>query len=200
MNATWQPLLDWWFGADAPAGELAARQSGLWFGYRAEQDAEARARFGDLTEQALEGYLGDWASTPQGWLGLLLLLDQLPRMIHRGTPRAFAGDARALALLERGLEQGWDRRLSAVQRVFCYLVLEHAEDLRHQERAVQAFAVLLSEQGEADSPAFTGFLEYAKAHHQVIARFGRFPHRNAILGRVSTIDELSFLAEPGSSF
>lgn len=200
MNTTWQPLLDWWFGADAPAGELAARQNGLWFGYRAEQDAEARTRFGDLTEQALNGYLGDWASNPEGWLALLLLLDQLPRMIHRGTPRAFAGDARALALLERGIEQGWDRRLSAIQRVFCYMVFEHAEDLQHQERAVQAFAVLLAEQDEADSPAFISFLEFAKAHHRVIARFGRFPHRNAILGRVSTIDELSFLAEPGSSF
>lgn len=200
MNTTWQSLLDWWFGADAPAGEVAARQNGLWFGYRTEQDAEARERFCDLTEQALNGYLGDWASNPQGWLALLLLLDQLPRMIHRGTPRAFAGDARALALLERGLEHGWDRRLAAIQRVFCYMVLEHAEDLVHQERAVQAFAVLLAEQDEADSPAFVSFLEFAKAHHQVIDRFGRFPHRNAILGRVSTIDELSYLAEPGSSF
>jgi uncharacterized protein (DUF924 family) len=200
MNTTWQPLLDWWFGADAPAGEQAARQNGLWFGYRAEQDAEAQARFGALTEQALNGYLGDWASNPEGWLALLLLLDQLPRMIHRGTPRAFAGDARALALLERGLEHGWDRRLPAIQRVFCYLVLEHAESLPHQERAVQAFAVLLAEQNDADSPAFVSFLEFAKAHHRVIERFGRFPHRNAILGRVSSLDELSYLAEPGSSF
>jgi uncharacterized protein (DUF924 family) len=200
VSAPWQALLDWWFGADAPAAEVAARQNGLWFGYRAEQDAEARERFGELAEQALDGYLGDWARCPEGWLALLLLLDQLPRMIHRGTPRAFAGDARAQAQLERGLEQDWDRQLSAIQRVFCYLVLEHAEDPLRQDRAVQAFAVLLAEQDEAHAPAFQGFLDYAKAHHRVIARFGRFPHRNAILGRTSTIEELVFLAEPGSRF
>src|SRR5690606_17486765 len=107
----WQPLLDWWFGAPAAPGERAARQNGLWFGYRPEQDAEARERFGGSVEQALCGEL-HWATEPHGWLAELICLDQLTRMIHRGTPAAFAGDARAQALLDVGLRRGWDRQLS----------------------------------------------------------------------------------------
>lgn len=195
----WQPLLDWWFGAPAAPGEQAARQNGLWFGYRPEQDAEARERFGGWVEQALRGEL-HWATEPHGWLAELICLDQLTRMIHRGTPAAFAGDARAQALLDVGLRQGWDRQLSDLERVFCYLVLEHAEDLLRQDRAVAAFAELLARQAEADRAAFQSFHDYAEAHRRVIARFGRFPHRNAILGRPSSGAERAFLAEPGSSF
>lgn len=195
----WQHLLDWWFGAPAAPGEQATRQNGLWFGYRPEQDAEARERFGSEVERALRGEL-HWASEPRGWLAELICLDQLTRMIHRGTPRAFAGDVCAQALLEDGLRQGWERQLTDLERVFCYLVLEHAEDLSRQDRAVAAFAELLSRQTGADRPAFQSFLDYAEAHRRVIARFGRFPHRNAILGRPSTAEEQAFLAEPGSSF
>ena len=195
----WQPQLDWRLGAPAAPGEQAARQNGLWFGYRPEQDAEARERFGGWVEQALRGEL-HWATEPHGWLAELICLDQLTRMIHRGTPAAFAGDARAQALLDVGLRQGWDRQLSDLERVFCYLVLEHAEDLLLQERAVAAFAELLARQAEADRAAFQSFHDYAEAHRRVIARFGRFPHRNAILGRPSSGAERSFLAEPGSSF
>ncbi|HTN31592.1 MAG TPA: DUF924 family protein [Pseudomonas sp.] len=173
----WQPLLDWWFGAPAAPGEWAARQNPLWFGYQAAQDAE-----------------------PLGWLAELICLDQLTRMIHRGTPQAFAGDARAQALLEEGLARGWDRQLSDIERVFCYLVLEHAEDPAKQDRAVAAFAELLSRQAEADRVPFQGFLDYAEAHRKVIARFGRFPHRNAILARPGSAAEQAFLTEPGSSF
>jgi uncharacterized protein (DUF924 family) len=195
----WQPLLDWWFGAPAAPGEWAARQNPLWFGYQAAQDAEARERFGDQVEQVLQGLLG-WATEPLGWLAELICLDQLTRMIHRGTPQAFAGDARAQALLEEGLARGWDRQLSDIERVFCYLVLEHAEDPAKQDRAVAAFAELLSRQAEADRVPFQGFLDYAEAHRKVIARFGRFPHRNAILARPGSAAEQAFLTEPGSSF
>ena len=195
----WQPLLDWWFGAPADPGEHAARQNSLWFGYQAAQDAEARERFGDQVERALQGRLG-WASEPRGWLAELICMDQLTRMIHRGTPQAFAGDARAQALLEEGLAKGWDQRLSDLQQVFCYLVLEHAEDLTKQDRAVAAFAELLARQPDADRAPFQSFYDYAEAHRRVIARFGRFPHRNAILGRPGSAAEQAFLTEPGSSF
>lgn len=198
--STWQPLLDWWFGAEGSATEVAAARQGLWFGKRDGQDLEAEARFGALVERALAGDLKDWLDDPQAWLAQLILLDQLPRMIFRDTPRAFAGDSRARPLLQDGLERGWDRRLTPIQRVFAYLVFEHAEDLPLQDRAVELFADLLSEAAVAERPLFANFLDFAERHQRVIARFGRFPHRNAILGRASTDEEQAFLREPGSRF
>lgn len=198
--STWQPLLDWWFGAEGSATEVAAARQGLWFGKRDSQDLEAEARFGALVERALAGDLKDWSDDPQGWLAQLILLDQLPRMIFRNTPRAFAGDSRARPLLQEGLERGWDRRLTPIQRVFAYLVFEHAEDLPLQDRAVELFADLLNEAAVDERPLFANFLDFAERHQRVIARFGRFPHRNAILGRASTDEEQAFLREPGSRF
>lgn len=196
----WQPLLDWWFGPASTAAQSAAEKQQLWFGKRDEQDAEARERFGVLVEQAIVGELQGWWADPHGWLAQVLLLDQLPRMIHRDTPLAFAGDARAQELVEQGTTLGWDRELSPLQRVFIYLVLEHAEDPLQQTRAVQLFSELAEGAGDAERKLFAGFLDYAVRHQQAIERFGRFPHRNEILGRVSTADELRFLAEPGSRF
>lgn len=200
MQAPWQALLDWWFGDGATAGEVAAHKHRLWFGYRAEQDAEATARFGALAAEALDGGLEDWTATPQGWLALVLLLDQLPRMIHRGTPAAFAGDARAQRIVRDGLMQGGDVLLAPIERVFIYLVLEHAENLAMQDQAVAQFSALHELADAAEKPLFADFLDFALRHRAVIARFGRFPHRNAILGRASTAAELEFLAEPGSRF
>lgn len=197
----WQPLLDWWFGADhGTASEVAAARQRLWFGKRDSQDREAEARFGALVEQALAGGLQDWTQDPQGWLAQLILLDQLPRMIFRDTPQAFAGDSRARALLGEGLERGWDLQLLPIQRVFAYLVFEHAEDQHLQTRAVNLFRGLLSEAAADESALFADFLDFAERHQRVIARFGRFPHRNAMLGRVSSDDEQAFLREPGSRF
>jgi uncharacterized protein (DUF924 family) len=197
----WQPLLDWWFGADqGTATEIAAARHGLWFGKRDSQDREAEARFGAQVEQALAGGLREWRDDPQGWLALLILLDQLPRMIFRDTPRAFAGDSLAQPLLQDGLEHNWDRRLAPIQRVFAYLVFEHAEDLPLQNRAVELFASLMNEAAADEQALFADFLDFAERHQRVIARFGRFPHRNAILGRASTDEELAFLREPGSRF
>ncbi|AYC34651.1 DUF924 domain-containing protein [Pseudomonas cavernae] len=200
MSAAWQPLLDWWFGPLTSAAEVAAQRSGLWFGKRASQDAEARERFGAWVEQALAGGLEEWTAEPQGWLALILLLDQLPRMIHRDSPQAFAGDARAQALVATGLAQDRETALAPIQRVFILLVLEHAEDLALQEQAVQRYQALRDAADPAEQPLFADFLDYAEQHRRVIARFGRFPHRNALLGRVSSAEELAFLQEPGSRF
>lgn len=196
----WQPLLDWWFGPAATASAVAAQRSKLWFGYQASQDVEARERFGELSDQALAGGLQDWAAQAEGWLALILLLDQLPRMIHRATPQAFAGDALAQQLVRWGLAQGLERQLPAIRQVFVYLVLEHAEDLATQNLAVERFSTLHKQVPAAERQLFAGYLDYAARHQQVIARFARFPHRNEILARVSTPDELAFLAEPGSRF
>ena len=200
MSVPWQELLDWWFGQSSTTQQIIRDKHGLWFGYKPEQDREARERFGDLCEQALDGGLQEWLRSEPGWLALTLLLDQLPRMIHRGTPRAFAGDARARQLLGDGMAQGRDRLLTPIERSFIYLVLEHAENLADQELAVQQFSTLRDMAGADELPAFEGFLDFACRHREVIARFGRFPHRNAILGRVSSEAEQDYLAQPGSGF
>ena len=199
MNA-WQSVLDWWFGSAGSAAEVAAARGALWFGKQDRQDREARERFAGLVEQALAGGLEDWNQQPEGWLARVLLLDQLPRMIFRDTPRAFAGDSRAQALVREGMTQGWDAGLTLIQRVFIYLVLEHTEDLAAQDRAVACFSALRDAAPESEHRLFEDYLDYAERHRQVIARFARFPHRNAILGRSSSATELSFLQEPGSRF
>ena len=116
MLAPWQPLLEWWFGWGTSPQDVADEKSTLWFGKH--HDDEARERFGDLVEQALAGGLDEWLQSPQGWLGLVLLLDQLPRMIHRDTPRAFDGDRRAQVLVMQGLQKGWDFQLLPNHSVF----------------------------------------------------------------------------------
>ena len=200
MQAPWLELLNWWFGEGVTVSEIADEKHRLWFGYRPEQDAEARARFGDLVDQALAGGLSDWVESPHGWLALVLLLDQLPRMIYRGTPQAFAGDERALPLVREGMAHGGDVLLAPIQRVFIYLVLEHAENLGVQDQAVVQFETLHEIAELEEQKLFADFLDFAERHRQVIAKFGRFPHRNAVLGRTSSEAERAFLAEPGSRF
>ena len=200
MHKPWQPLLDWWFGSGTTAAEVAAARSALWFGKQDSQDSDARERFAGLVEQALAGELADWADSPQGWLALILLLDQLPRMIFRDSPRAFAGDDLARQLVLAGLDEEQEEALAPLQRVFVYLVLEHAEDLLLQDEAVRRFTRLLSVAAPAERALYADYLDYAERHRQVIVRFARFPHRNAVLGRPSTAEELAFLREPGSRF
>ncbi|MFJ2367487.1 DUF924 family protein [Pseudomonas sp. NPDC087697] len=200
MTAPWQPLLEWWFGSAEAPDDVAADKGKLWFGKRDSQDLEARTRFGDLVEQALAGGLTEWTQSPEGWLALVLLLDQLPRMIFRETPKSFAGDLRAQALVAQGIAADFDRQLLPIQRVFIYLVFEHCEHLAVQNEAISRFADLLAQQPETDRAVFADNLDYAERHQKIIARFGRFPHRNAVLGRESTAEELVFLSGPGSRF
>ncbi|MBV7547076.1 DUF924 domain-containing protein [Pseudomonas sp. PDM26] len=200
MTAPWQPLLDWWFGSSESAREVAAQKRKLWFGKRDSQDLEARERFGDWTEQALAGGLTEWMQHPEGWLALVLLLDQIPRMIFRDTPKAFAGDLRAQKLVAQGIAADYDRQLQPIQRVFIYLVFEHSEDLAVQNEGVSRYIELVAQQPEIDRALFSDYLDYAERHQKVIAQFGRFPHRNAVLGRESTVEELAFLSKPGSRF
>lgn len=200
MATPWQPLLDWWFGPSASAAQVAAEHHGLWFGYQAAQDEAAALRFGADCARALDGGLQDWLEAPQGWLALILLLDQLPRMIYRGTPRAFAGDARARQLVAEGLAQGRERALAPIEQVFIYIVLEHHESLASQELAVERFQALRDAAAPDERSVFAGFLDFAGQHREVIRRFGRFPHRNPILGRDSSVAEQAYLAEPGAGF
>jgi uncharacterized protein (DUF924 family) len=200
MTAPWQPLLEWWFGTFESPQDIAADKGKLWFGKRDSQDLEAQTRFGDWVEQALAGGLTEWAQRPEGWLALVLLLDQLPRMIFRDTPKSFSGDLRAQALVAQGIAADFDRQLRPIQRVFIYLVFEHCENLAVQNEAVSRYIDLVAQQPESDRALFIDYLNYAEKHQQVIARFGRFPHRNAVLGRESTAEEVAFLSKPGSRF
>ncbi|MDW8123581.1 MAG: DUF924 family protein [Geminicoccaceae bacterium] len=173
-------LLDLWF---APATEP------LWFRPDPAFDRLLAERFGALVERAASGACDGWLEHPEGALALVLLLDQLPRNIYRGTPRAYAFDAKARALARAALARGHDRAVPERARLFFYLPFEHSEDLADQDLAV-----------ELCRPLGGAALAYAERHREVIRRFGRFPHRNAILGRPSTPEEEAFLREPGSSF
>lgn len=181
-------VLAFWFG---PADTARAE----WFRKDAAFDALIGERFGALVEQALGGALRDWDGRAESALARLLLLDQFTRNIHRGTPRAFAGDAQALALARALVARGDDAALPPLRRVFVYLPFEHAEDMDAQHESLRLFGALA-----ALDPAMAEFAGYARRHAEVIERFGRFPHRNPILGRMSTPEEAVFLAQPGSGF
>jgi uncharacterized protein (DUF924 family) len=186
-------VLEFWFGTP----ETAATEAVItrWFRKDEAFDREIANRFGALIEQALEGGLQDWAWQPGPALGRVLLLDQFTRNAFRGTARSFAGDSLALAAARQMVAQGQDQALAPLQRVFVYMPFEHAESLEAQEEALRLFRRLSQE-----APGLESYCDYAERHHAIVARFGRFPHRNALLGRDSTAAELAFLQEPGSGF
>ena len=191
-----QTVLDSWFGAPDDAGHLQTRPQ--WFRKDEAFDAQVAQRFGALIEQALVGGIDAWVAAPLAALPALarvIVLDQFTRNAFRGIARAFAGDAMALQTARALVASGLDRQLSGVQRQFAYLPFEHAEDRAHQRTSVQLF-----EQLGRDEPALAGLLEWAQRHHDVVQRFGRFPHRNVALGRASSADEIEFLKQPGSAF
>ena len=185
-------VLDFWFGAPDSPERGQARE--VWFKRSDAFDQAVRDRFLALYERAAAGDLDHWDSTPQSLLALIIVLDQFPRNMFRNDPRAFATDTQALGAAERMVARGWDRSLAPIERSFAYMPYEHAENLSMQERALDLFGRLEREAGLAEP------LDWARKHHAVIARFGRFPHRNAVLGRASTPAEIEFLAQPGSSF
>ncbi len=192
MNA--QDVLNFWFLPEGSEGHGAQRAE--WFRKDDAFDAAIHDRFAPLVEQAVAGGLREWDQQgPTGILARILLLDQFTRNAYRGTPASFAGDALALAAAKQLVDSGADRQLTPLQRWFAYMPFEHAEDAAMQEQSVALFT-RLSEQ----NPGYEGVLDYAHRHRGVIARFGRFPHRNPILGRASTPEEADYLAQPGSGF
>ncbi len=196
MNTLAIEVLDFWFGPPDDPGHRLPREA--WFRKDDGFDADVVRRFGPLLDSALAGGIDDWLGSPLQPLPALariLVLDQFSRNAFRGTARAFAGDAMALQTAGALVASGADRALTGVQRQFVYLPFEHAEDLSHQRTAVQLF-----EQLAADEPALAGLVDWARRHLEIVARFGRFPHRNAALGRASTAEEATFLLTPGSGF
>jgi uncharacterized protein (DUF924 family) len=186
-----EEILEFWFGRPGSAEYGQSRD--VWFRKDAAFDAEVLARFGVAIETALAGGFADWSS-PRAALARILLLDQFTRNAFRDTPRAFAGDAWALEVASEAVARGDDGVLTPVERWFVYMPFVHAEAQEMQERSLALFRRLRDQTGLADP------LRWAEKHAAVIRLFGRFPHRNAILDRVSTPEETAFLAAPGSRF
>lgn len=181
-------VLEFWFKGDPTLFRAE------WFRKDDAFDAAIRARFALAVEAARDGALDAWTATAEGTLALVIVLDQFSRNIHRGSYLAFAGDAHARRIARAAIEAGRDAALTRVQRTFLYLPFEHAEDMADQDLSVRLFTSI------ADDPQLPTVLDYAERHRDVIRRFGRFPHRNAALGRTSTAAEAAYLAEPGSGF
>ncbi len=162
-----------------------------WFGKDPAFDAEIRARFGAAYQDALAGRFDAWRADPRSCLALVTMLDQFPRNMFRESPRSYEADAKALALAREAVAAGRDAALTPNERLFLYLPFEHSEDLADQRRSVELVAGMGGDERH---------LDYARRHLVVVERFGRFPHRNAVLGRESTAEEVEFLKEPDSSF
>lgn len=176
-------VLDFWFSPE---------NQPYWFATDEGFDGRVALRLGALSEQALDSQLDGWRGSPRGALALVLLLDQVPRNLHRGTAQAFAGDAVALEVAKEALDRGFETGLLEVEQLFLYLPFEHSESLEDQERCCRLYAAL------DQNP---DWLEFARRHKVIIERFGRFPHRNDALGRVSSPEELHFMAtDPHASF
>jgi uncharacterized protein (DUF924 family) len=190
---------DFWFGKLPLSAQALHQRLGLWFpeDEQAEVvrkwDEAIRARFGSLTERAALGELASWADSPRRCLSLILLLDQFPRNIYRGTRRAFASDEQALAVTLSGMESAADAALDIVERLFFYMPLQHSEVREIQDESVAGFRRLVAEAPQELRGAFEDSLKYAEEHRSIIERFGRFPQRNRALHRVSTPDEVAWL-------
>jgi uncharacterized protein (DUF924 family) len=183
-------VLRFWFGEPGRYGERLKR----WFEKSAAFDAEVRVKFAALYREAAGGGKRQWLETAADCLARVIVLDQFPRHLFRGSQEAFASDALALEAARHAVKRGYDHEMQPVERLFLYLPFEHSEDLEDQRLACALTEPLQAFPETADAYA------YALAHRDIIERFGRFPHRNAALGRSSTPEEVQFLAQPGSSF
>lgn len=185
-------VLEFWFGSD-PA-DFGSHGKAFWFVKNANVDAAIRRQFLPLYEEAVAGQLSAWQESARGSLALIIVLDQFSRNMFRDQPRAFSADSLARQIASQAIEHGFDSQLSPLQRAFMYLPFEHSEERVDQERSLALFDAL------ADHAEAKEMVRYAHLHYDVIDRFGRFPHRNAILGRESNDAERQFLTEPGSAF
>lgn len=196
--ATSEEVLAFWFG---PPGSPPLAGATKWWSKDEAFDREVRERFEGTIAAAAAGELDGWKATPRGRLALVIVLDQLSRNAFRGTPRSFAEDGRARDLTLEALDTGEDRQLEPIERSFLYMPLMHAENADLQRKCIAAFERLCDTTPQPDLQKYTANnLDFARKHAEIIERFGRFPHRNEILGRTSTPEELEFLKQPGSSF
>lgn len=193
-------IRDFWFGSEEDDLLVARQQSALWWSKDEEKDLEIKQRFESTLLACMSKEIGAWSEQPEGLLALILLVDQFPRNMFRGTPRSFAFDALARQWCLMGLSLNRFDSLRPIERAFCYLPLEHSECLEDQHQSVGLYQQLLEAVPKEQRQPFAFNLEFAKRHCEIVERFGRFPHRNEILERDSTPEEIAFLQQPGSSF
>ena len=193
-------VLEFWFGRGQTSTEVAAEKTQLWWSKNDVIDREILDRFAVTTEAAANGGLSHWAKSCQGLLALIICTDQFPRNMYRDTPKAFSYDSVALRFAKQCVNSGAQWQLKPIERTFIYMPFEHSEELAEQQRAVALFKELEKSAGSDEAKVFSSAREFAEKHCQIIERFGRFPHRNRILGRHSTDEERYFLEQPGSSF
>jgi uncharacterized protein (DUF924 family) len=196
---------EFWFGTLPLSAEQLQQRMRFWFGAeptptRRSRDDTIRSRFGELLERAGRGELDSWADGPRRRLSLVILLDQFPRNIFRGSARAFAFDTQALSLTLSGMQSAADAALDVVERIFFYMPLQHAESAEVQDESVAAYRRLLAESPAAIHAFFESSLRSAEHHRAIIEQFGRFPHRNRVLNRHSTPEEERWLAKSGDRF
>jgi uncharacterized protein (DUF924 family) len=198
MNA--EDILYFWFGELDELGCASPNQRKLWWTKSEEFDQTIRSKFLPVYEAVAAGDLERWRSTPRGTLAYIIVLDQFSRNMFRNTAKMFSADPRAREVCREGLDAGFDTELRFDERVFFYLPLEHSEDLADHERCHELFSALCKTAPESLQADAEYYLDYAKQHRAIIDRFGRYPHRNEVLGRTSTQEEIEFLKQPGSSF
>jgi len=200
VSAVSEEVLHFWFGDSLDSLDAMATRRELWFAQRDAFDRSIEARFGSLPHRAFRGEFDGWSQEARPALALVLILDQFPRNLYRGSPRAFESDSKACEIAVFVVEAGLDRELHPVEASFLYLPLEHSEDLVVQDRSVELFEKLVSRAPVDLQPMFDQFLAYAIRHREVIRQFGRFPHRNAVLQRHSTPEEVAYLESGGETF
>jgi uncharacterized protein (DUF924 family) len=195
-----EAILEFWFGSDLDNNASIDARSVSWFLPSLAFDAEISSRFAGLSERGLAGALAHWEAAPRSALALVIALDQFPRNLYRGDLRAFSCDEAALHAAERAIDRGFDREVHPIEAGFFYIPFEHSEDIGAQERCVTLFREMEARCPEGLRGHVRGYIGFAERHRAVIERFGRFPHRNAVLGRRSTDEERAYLQAGGETF
>ena len=199
-SETIENVLEFWFGEGRNATEIVDEKSALWWSKDDRIDKQITRRFTATVEAVASGQLSQWLESPRGLLALIIITDQFPRNIYRNTPRAFSCDALALSFAKTCVSSGAEQHLAPIECVFAYLPFEHSEVLADQQYSVDLYQALMASVGEGETELFNGYCEFARKHYEIIKHFGRFPHRNQILGRCSSDEEKVFLTQAGSSF
>ena len=194
-------ILQFWFGDYKDFNHYPVDKANTWFQKSTDFDESINKKFGPLVDQAKNSELLDWTTeTPYTCLAYILLLDQFTRNIYRNQPQAFAHDELARTAANGAITKGFDKQLPLVCRVFMYLPFEHSEDKNDHPKCIELFQSIIEVAPEDQKERYKGYLSFAQQHKDIIDRFGRYPHRNKILNRVSTTEEIEFLETPGSSF
>lgn len=195
-----ETVLHYWFGPLEGPTDIDRSKNALWWAGDEATDADIRGRFGELVARATAGDLAHWTDSPRGALALIILLDQFTRNLGRGSARAYVGDAMALKVCEQAIAHGHDEQLRPIERSFSYMPMMHAEDTTIARRSIEVYTQLSNDIAALGIEGYPDSRAHAQTHADIVLRFGRYPHRNELLGRASSAEELAFMADGGPSF